>query len=345
MNLFVVLCLAVPLIVLFAWGFKHLPNARWQMLGAVPVTQKDVTTWQGINFTFYGVFNAFAYMLATALAIALFKSLDIAFLPLLALLTGVLGICMPASKYIAAIVEKKTHTFSVGGATFCGIIVTPWLVMGINLFTDHPMPVIPVLSVVALAYAMGEGLGRLACISFGCCYGRPVTDLSKRFGSLFSRYAFVFQGKTKKISYAHHLDGQPVIPVQGMTASISCGCALIGMYLFLEGYYTAALILTILITQIWRFFSEFLRNDYRGEGAISAYQIMSLLGAGYVLALPLIFTGSAPPDPDIVEGLASLWSPGIILGLQALWIGSFIYTGKSSVTDSVIEFRVRKETI
>jgi hypothetical protein len=345
MNLFFVLCLALPLIVLFAWGFKHLPRARWQMLGAIPMIQENDSTWRGINLTFYGVFNAVAYVTATMLAIVLFKSVDIAFIPLFAMIVGVLGICMPASKIIAAVVEKKPHTFSVGGATFVGIIVSPWLIQGINLFTLNPMPVIPVLSVVALAYAMGEGLGRMACISFGCCYGRPVTDFPDRFKKLFTRYAFVFQGRTKKISYAHHLDGQPVIPIQGMTAVLSCGCALIGMYLFLEGYFSAALILNILVTQIWRFLSEFLRNDYRGEGVISAYQIMALVGAGYVLAVPLLFSETVLPAPDIVAGLASLWSPGIILGLQILWIFSFLYTGKSNVTDSVIEFRVRKETI
>ncbi|WP_462324202.1 prolipoprotein diacylglyceryl transferase family protein [Desulfoplanes sp.] len=345
MNLFFIFCLTLPLIVLFVWGFKHLPEARWQMLGAIPMIQKDAFTWQGINLTFYGVFNAFAYVTATALAIVLFESVGVPPVPLFAMIIGVLGICMPASKIIAAVVEKKPHTFSVGGATFVGIIVSPWLIQGINLFTVNPLPVIPVLSVVALVSAMGEGLGRMACISFGCCYGRPVTDFPSRFTKLLTRYAFVFQGSTKKISYAHHLDGQPVIPVQGMTAVLSCGCALIGIYLFLEGYFTPALILSIFVTQIWRFLSEFLRNDYRGGGFISAYQIMALVGAGYVLAITLLFSESALPAPDIVAGLAFLWSPGIILGLQVLGIISFLYTGKSNVTDSIIEFRVRKETI
>ncbi|MFH1477455.1 MAG: hypothetical protein ABIH24_08210 [Verrucomicrobiota bacterium] len=29
------------------------------------------------------------------------------------------------------------------------------------------------LGAVAPAYALGKGIGRLACISFGYCYGRP----------------------------------------------------------------------------------------------------------------------------------------------------------------------------
>ncbi len=130
-----------------------------------------------------------------------------------------------------------------------------------------------------------------------------------------------------------------------MTAVLYCGCALVGMYLFLEGHFAAALILSILITQVWRFLSEFLRNDYRGEGSISAYQIMVLVGAAYVAILPLLISSSSTPVPDIALGLASLWSPGIILTLQALWVISFVYTGKSSVTESSIEFTVRKQNI
>jgi prolipoprotein diacylglyceryltransferase len=345
MNLLVVLLFALPLVALFAWGFRKLPQARWQMLGTVPVVQKDHNTWQGINFTFYGVFNALAYTLAVALAIVLLQSIDLAPFSLFAIIIGILGICMPASRIVAAVVEKKPHTFSVGGATFVGILVAPWLVLAVNQFTSRPMPIIPVLGVMALAYAMGEGLGRLACISFGCCYGRPVADLPEPWRRLFSRHAFVFGGTTKKISYAHHLDGQPVVPIQAMTAVIYCGWSLGGTYLFLEGYFAAALVLSILVTQVWRFLSEFLRHDYRGEGSISAYQVMALVGAAYTLVLPFLIPAENPPVPHVLHGLAALWSPGIILALQCLWVISFVYTGKSHVTEASIRFRVRKEHI
>lgn len=81
------------------------------------------------------------------------------------------------------------------------------------------------------------------------------------------------------------------------------------------------------------------------DGSISAYQIMALVGAAYVAILPLLISSSSTPVPDIALGLASLWSPGIILTLQALWVISFVYTGKSSVTESSIEFTVRKQNI
>lgn len=345
MNEVTVLILAVFLGIVFRWGFKHLPGARWQMLGSIPVYQESDYRWRGINLTYYGVFNAFAYTLATAMVIVLFRAIDLDLAPTMVMIVGVLGICMPASRIIAALVEKKPHTFSVGGATFAGILVTPWIAGAINAFSDFPLPVIPVLSAVGIAYAMGEGVGRLACISFGCCYGRPIKDLPQRLQKSMGKCAFVFEGKTKKIAYAHNLDGHQVVPVQAMTTLLYCGCSLLGMYCFLEGYFTGAFLLAILVTQIWRFFSEFLRNDYRGEGSISAYQIMALLGAGYALVLPLIFSSKTLPTPFIEQGLAALWSPAIILVLQALWIFSFVYTGKSSVTESKIDFRIKKDTI
>ncbi len=62
------------------------------------------------------------------------------------------------------------------------------------------VPIIPALAAVMIAYAFGEGLGRLACISFGCCYGvalreaHPSRDVFSIAGTLF------FSGSMKKIS-------------------------------------------------------------------------------------------------------------------------------------------------
>ena len=80
---------------------------------------------------------------------------------------------------------------------------------------------------------------------------------------------FVFSGKTKKIAYAHGLDGQKVIPVQALTSLIFCASGLAGVYLFLEGHYQTAFLQAVVVTQFWRFVSELLRADYRGEGKIS----------------------------------------------------------------------------
>jgi len=104
---------------------------------------------------------------------------------------------------------------------------------------------------------------------------------------------------------------------------------------------------TLLITQGWRFASEFLRADYRGQGRISVYQIMAVLSILYTFflffALPEQVLKSGPSE--IGAGLRSLWDPGIILGLGALGLCSFLYTGRSTVTGAAIHLYIRKEKI
>ena len=145
------------------------------------------------------------------------------------------------------------------------------------------------MAALAAAYALGEGIGRLACISFGCCYGKPMDEVHPLLRRLFAGRAFVFTGATKKIAYADGLQGREIFPVQAVTATIYCAAALIGVYLFLKGYFRAAFLVPLLATQLWRFVSEFARADYRGRGRISAYQKMALAAAAYGLAVNAIF--------------------------------------------------------
>ena len=66
-----------------------------------------------------------------------------------------------------------------------------------------------------------EGLGRLACISFGCCYGvalreaHPSRDVFSIAGTLF------FSGSMKKISSASGLEWKQVIQIQALTGEDS----------------------------------------------------------------------------------------------------------------------------
>ena len=71
-------------------------------------------------------------------------------------------------------------------------------------------------------------------------------------------------GQKKKIAYESGFDGVPVVPVQAMTAVVNTSAGLVGMLLFLHSYYSAALILSLVVTHLWRVWSETLRADYRG---------------------------------------------------------------------------------
>ena len=136
-----------------------------------------------------------------------------------------------------------------------------------------------------------------------------------------------------------------VIPVQALTAVIYSLTGLAGCYLFLKGFATVAFVLTLIVTQLWRAFSEFLRADYRGEGKISGYQMMASIACLYGLIIAYIFNETHAGKPDLVLGLATIWNPAVLISLLALWVAIFFYMGKSRVTTSLIEIHVLREKI
>jgi len=265
-----------------------------------------------------------------------------------ALIAITFALCWAASKLIARAVEKKAHTFTVGGAVFAGGVMAPWIIEALNATRalSGAIPVIPALAAMSVAYAYGEGLGRLACISFGCCYGKSLDQLSPRMRRLFESFCFTFAGATKKVAYEGSLEGVRVAPVQAITAVVFTVIALAGAYLFLKSYFTASLFIAAAGTQVWRFLSEKLRADMRGKSQkISAYQVMALLMAPYAAAVVLIFSGGQTDIPEIAAGLGLLWNPAVLLFCQALWLAVFLITGRSMVTGSTLSFFVRADRI
>jgi hypothetical protein len=331
------------------WGFRVLPQEKWQILCTVPKTKQGRDCWLGVNFTFYGLFNANSVVLSAGLFFLLLASINIPLLGIFIILSALLTVCIPASKLVARIVEKKPSTLSVGGASFIGFLMAPWAALIVSLFVGKPLgfhlPVLPVMALLAISYAFGEGMGRLSCISFGCCYGKPLSQVHPLLQRFFQKWYFVFEGKTKKISYADGFDGQKVIPIQAVTAIIYCSVGLVGLYLFLKGNFKNAFLVTAMTIQVWRFTSEFLRADYRGKGKISPYQAMGLAMVVYAFFISAIFAATETIVPSLDTGFKALWHPAVILFLQVLWIIIFIFTGKSKVTASTLSFYVVHDKI
>lgn len=337
----------IPLgLILFAylfWGFRTLPQERWQFIAMLPLAKDADGHWRGVNLTYYGFFSAAAYVVAVVALLALLGAVGIAAGRILALVAGVLLACVPASRVVAGIVEKKRHTFSVAAAFFVALFAVPAAVFALNALAHdarHALPYLPVMAAAAISYAFGEGLGRLGCISFGCCYGKRLEETPPWVQKLFARWHFVFLGRTKKIAYAGGLDGARVLPVQGLTALLYVGTGLLGFWLFLRGLESVAFVLTIAVTQLWRLYSETLRADYRGGGQVSVYQWMAVAGVVYAAAAGYLLPVVAHARPDLLAGAATLWDPGMLLFLQVLWAGIFIYTGRSSVTEAKVAVHV-----
>jgi hypothetical protein len=343
-----VACVGLVFLFLLIWAFRTLPTEGWQILASVPVAKTGSHRWKGFNITFYGVFVSLATVMAVSTLITLTSAIliPVGITILVTALTLVVG--FSASKIVAVLVEKKRHTFTVSGASFAGILAIPIILATVNHFLNRgasSISVIPFIASMVIAYAIGEGIGRLACISFGCCYGKPLSDCHPYIQRLLGASAFVFTGKLKKIAYEKGMDGQKVVPIQAMTSCLYVATGLVATLLFLKNEYCVSLILVTVVTQSWRVISETLRADYRGPGHFTAYQLMSLVNIGFVVVIILALDGEPLPVANLASGLRSLWDPTVILFLQSVGLASFLYTGRSMVTGATISFHVLNDRI
>ena len=344
-----VFLLFVMFLFLIRWAFATLPREGWQIMASVPLSKKESGEWVGMNLTYYGVFVAVSCVLAVAVFLFLLAAIGCPARTSIVAVALILGLCIPASSFIARVVEQKRHTLTVGGASFLGILLAPWLVWGVNVaFTSEASGcgiMLPAVAAMSVAYAFGEGTGRLACISFGCCYGKPLHECPSWIRKLVGTKTFVFSGATKKISYESGLEGQQVIPIQGITSVLYVCIGLASMLLYLKGYYGTALALAMIVTQVWRAASEILRADYRGSGSISAYQIMAIAAVGYAVVLLIVLPTPTVGSPHLAAGLHALWDPLVIAFLQLLGIAVFWFSGCSKVTGSTLSFHVLTDRV
>jgi len=334
---------------LIVLGWRLLPGERYQVLASVPVARRSGSQWRGINFTAYGALTASAITIAVLFVLILAVAAHADAAPVVVLLALIVGLCLPAARLVARLVEKKQYTFTIGGSFFCGLAATPLLILLVNsgcLLLGVPLLNMEVtLAALGIGYILGEGLGRLACISFGCCYGKPLHQCGSLATLLFDRLAFVFVGTTKKAVYEGGFAGVKLVPVQGLTCLLYTATALFGCHLFLQGQYKTAFLLTLLVSQVWRVLSETLRADFRGFTSISAYQKMSLAAIVYGCGLCLLPPSAPLPLPAIAAGLRLLLDPLLLLSLQLLWFSLFLVFGRSMVTEATLSFTVRLDRI
>jgi prolipoprotein diacylglyceryltransferase len=350
MNLVFLLIITLVCAGGLSWGFVILPRENFQFIASVPLTRDPNGHWRALNLTWYGVLTAASVTCASFMFLVLCGAAGLDHTLLVVVGLGILSAALPASRLVARLVEGKLHTFTIGGAVFVAFALSPALVALANhtvgRWVGHELPLLPVLGAAAIAYAFGEGLGRLACVSFGCCYGKPVSSLPSVLRPLFHRFHFVFRGSTRKIAYASGLEGEKVIPIQAMTALAHCSLGVAASALFLAGHFRLGFALALAGTQTVRVLSEFLRDDHRGgRFGLTTYQWMALALALFALGLGLVSPPLGEALPSLTAGLALVWTPGALVGLLSVLIAVFLFTGRSEVTTATVDFSVRSERI
>ena len=349
LNVAFVVALAAGLFALLAWGVRALPAEKWQMLAAVPIAKAEDGSWRGLNLTFYGFFSATGTVFGFAMMLLLMASVGVPAMISTLLVIVVLLVCVPASRIIAGIVERKQNTFTIAGAAFVATILLPLLVLALQplaqQFLHREIPVLAIFAGAAIAYALAESIGRLACLSFGCCYGMPLRDANPVIARLFQKHNLVIHGSTKKAVFASGLDGEPLIPVQAITSAIFAISGIVGLALFLAGYYRLAGLIPIMASWGWRAGSECLRADDRGASKISVYQLMAIFSVLYLSAVFLLTPAGGSIMPSLAAGLTQITSTPVVIALQIFWIALFLYYGRSRVTGSTLSFHVVAERI
>jgi hypothetical protein len=336
-----VLMLGTALALLLLLAFRALPEEQWQIFAAVPRSKTSHGSWNGLNLTYYGLFVATAEMFAMMTTTVLMASTGIHVGIAALIILMVLAFCAPSSRWIARIIDGRKYSFTISGAVAVGMIAVPLATTFVRSM-GYSVSSAAVFASMAIGYTLGEGVGRLACISFGCCYGKPLSETSSCVRRLFSRFHFIFNGPTKKIAYESGLDGVPVVPIQAVTYCAHAAIGLFGIGLFLKGFIVAAFVLSSIAALGWRIYSETLRADYRGEGRISKYQMISAAGIVYTLVIARLL-GNPQIQPDLSKGLAALWNPFVIVFYQMVWLALFIYHGCSKVTSSEISIRIETD--
>ena len=332
------------------WASTVLPRERWQILAAVPTRKAQADgCWHGTNMTFYGVLLATGGLGGVVTFFFLLATVGVPLKVTMALIATVLFGSTLAAKAFARLVERKRNTLTVAGAAITGLIAMPLVVILYNGLTPRfeaaPLALMPVMAALAVAYLFGEGIGRLACISFGCCYGRPVSELGPWGQRIFSRIATTFEGRTKKISYASGLDNVKVVPIQAITSYCSVSVGLVAMYCYLEGYFTGAFLVASLFAFGWRIVSERFRADFRGTATFTLYQQMAVAAMVFSLLFAVAANSPMETKADLGAGFAALWQPMPILFFQGVWLALFLYTGLSKVTGATLAFHVRQERL
>jgi Prolipoprotein diacylglyceryl transferase len=344
LNVGFVIILGVGLGALLTWGIRTLPGERWQMLAVVPLAKSGDGAWRGLNLTFYGFFSASGMTFGFAVLLLLLSSIAVPLAISIGLLLSMVVVCVPASRLIAGIVERKSNTFTVAGAVFVATLLFPWLVMAADRvgskILHQQVPALPVFAAAAVSYVLGESIGRLACLSFGCCYGMPLRQARPLFARLFRNHNLVMEGATKKACYASGFSGEPLLPVQALTSTIFALAGLAGLVLFLDEHFRLAALVPLVASLGWRTLSEQFRADYRGDSRWSIYQLMSLACLVYVSVFLALQPAPGSYTPDLGTALRSFTSFAVLIGLQILWVGLFLYYGKSRVTGSTLSFHV-----
>lgn len=170
----------------------------------------------------------------------------------------------------AFIIDSQTGaTFAGGAIGGAAVFILLYFIFGKKFDDNYKSSFAKIADCAACAIPAGHSLGRVGCLMAGCCYGK--------------------EAPSPLGVYMQSIDCR-VLPVQLYEAVFLAALAVF-LVLSLKNGKKHQLCAYLFSYGIWRFFIEFLRDDYRGEifgGVLSPSQFISVLFVGSAALIYII---------------------------------------------------------
>jgi phosphatidylglycerol---prolipoprotein diacylglyceryl transferase len=241
----------------------------------------------------YGLFYAIAFLLGVRVSMAYARREGIEpgrmiDLGIWILLAGIVG-----AKALLVLIDfpfywrnkmEILYNWRSAGVFYGGFLAA--VAVGALYVRKNRLPLGKVADASTPGLALAQAVGRIGCLSAGCCYGKPTA----------SRWSLTFVDPR-----AHDLTGVPLgVPLY--PTQIYHGLADLGLFLLLVFFYRrkwadgVVFWMYTLVYAVLRFIIEFYRGDFRGDvfgGLLSTSQLISLFAAAAAVFF-LIFLRARP---------------------------------------------------
>ncbi len=228
---------------------------------------------------------------------------------------------------IGLLLRQPSRTLrSVAFASWGGIFAIPFLMMGSALAFDFRLLLL--LDACARTVPLGHAIGRLGCISYGCCYGRPSG----------SALAVTYTHPEAKAVRVGGLLGVPLHPAPLYEIGLNLGLlGALNAVAFLGAPQGVPAMLYALVYGLGRFGLEFLRDNHgrRLWGPLAVNHALSLgLAAVGAMFLPVVLAFPADAvSVSLGQGSREMLPllPLLALGGVVVFLGFAIHRGRVGV--------------
>ena len=251
-------------------------------------------------FVTFGLFAAVGAFLGGLWAAALLLGLGLPLIDVALLLTAILvGHIVFARAFLLpwrlrGLLQQPAKTLrTVEFASWGGFIAIAAGLVLYAVFSGRSL--LALVDAAVLGGTLGHVIGRIGCLTLGCCFGRPSS----------SPLTVCYDNPLAKAARTAGLRGIPIHPVPLYEALFLLGLFLLLNAIALAGSREGVPAAVYLITYgSGRFLLEFLRYDSAGDhiGPLPRNQWLSLLQAGAGVALLVaLSSASGPASPSIAE--------------------------------------------